>query len=217
MRLATTWITLARKNEEFAVRHRLSRRRKVNHGMALGSADLDCTGYGFSGVGEQPASDKNRKPLASASRGSTSRTDVFMAESLDRWVWAKLQRRLCVEKGRLAFPDHLREYEIVPEYLTAQAGRFADVAVWSFRRKSRSVQDGRMSLQAASFVYGRDAPACLRVFQLPHIGCWRRHGHECRALAVRVAHLLKSALLRPHADAKQRRLRGHRSRSDTLS
>jgi hypothetical protein len=45
MRLETTWITLARKNDEFAVRHCLSRRRKMNHGMALGSADLDCTAY----------------------------------------------------------------------------------------------------------------------------------------------------------------------------
>ena len=140
-----------------------------------------------------------------------------MAESLDRWVWAKLQRRLCVERGRLAFPDHLRECEIVPEYPMAQARRFADVAVRSVRRKSRSVRDARMFLQAASFVYGRDAQVCLRVFRLPHIGCWRPRGHECRALAARGAHLLKSALLRPHADATRRRPRAHRSRSDTLS
>jgi hypothetical protein len=120
-----------------------------------------------------------------------------MAESLDRWVWATLQRRLCVERGRLAFPDHLRECEIVPEYLMGQAGPFADVAVRSLWRKARFVRDARMCLQAASFVYGKDAPVCLRVFQLPHIDCWRRHGHECRVLVVRVAHLLKSAFFAP--------------------
>jgi predicted tellurium resistance membrane protein TerC len=35
---------LVPKNDEFALQHHLSRRRKVNHGMALGSADLDCSG-----------------------------------------------------------------------------------------------------------------------------------------------------------------------------
>ena len=52
-----------------------------------------------------------------------------MAKSLDRWAWAKLQRRLGVEKGRLAFRDHLREYEIVPEYPKTRARRFANVVV----------------------------------------------------------------------------------------
>ena len=160
MRLETRWITLAPKNDELAIRHRLSRRRKMNHGMALGSADLDCTAYA------DGARDR--------ARHRQHRTDVFMAESLDRWVWAKLQRHLCVERGRLAFPDHLRECEIVPEYPMAQARRFADVAVRSVRRKSHSVRDARMFLQAASFVYGRDAPVCPRVFRLPHIGWWRR-------------------------------------------
>ena len=155
MGLETNRITCPRKTTSSPFDIVFSRRRKMNRGMALDPqiwiALLTLTA------------------LDIVLSIDNIVLDVFMAKSLDRRVWAKPQRNLCVEKERLAFPDRLRECEIVQKYPMAQTRRFADVAVRSVRRKSRSVRDGRMFLQAAFFVYGRDAPICPRVFRLPRI------------------------------------------------
>ena len=75
-----------------------------------------------------------------------------------------------VGRGTRAFPDRPREHEAAPGRPMVRATSFAHTAMRSVQRKSRFVRDARMFLQAASFVYGRDAPVCLRVFRLPHIG-----------------------------------------------
>src|SRR5438445_7245678 len=95
-----------------------------------------------------------------------------------------------VGRGTRAFPDRPREHEAAPGRPMVRATSFAHTAMRSVQRKSRFVRDARMFLQAASFVYGRDARVWPRVFRLPHTGCWQPHGHECRAPAERDAHLL---------------------------
>ena len=64
---------------------------------------------------------------------------------------------LGVGKGRRAFPDRPRECEAALEHPMVQAKPFAHVAVRSVKRKSRSIGDARMFLQAASFAYATNA------------------------------------------------------------
>ena len=115
---------------------------------------------GVSGAGEQPASDKERRIPISASGKSTSRTDLLMAELLDRWVWEKMQRRLCVERGRRAFPDRPRADEACPERPMVQARPFADVAV-PITSAERSLRPGCSNVFASRVFRLRERRASL--------------------------------------------------------